>query len=431
MRVSCAPGRGAVVVLLGFLFGATVATAQGRTLEALLQTALSQNLDLQARRQRVLEAEGLTAQAATRPNPSMEFSVSEGAVLGSGGERSIAVNYAHVFELGGKRNRRIDVAAIAVELRRFEVEETERQLAAAVREAFVSVLATERLLTGLDSHIEASRTAVDLASARASVGEGALLEEALFRTDAHRLTAERALLVSRRDRLLLDLKLLVGFDPAEDLTLSGDLAFEPVRIPIEEAIELALDERPDLEAARAGQRMRAAEFRLAEAVAVPDATGFVEYAHGRSRFPQLGLTATGETTPLRDTDNMLRAGVSFELPWSDRNQGNIQAAEARERESDLRVRYMEQAVAEQVRSAYRAVQAAEESLRIFEEDLAPLAASNLEVVGQAYELGEFPAFDLVTERRRSIEIEQARIETLRTYALAVVELEKAMGASGF
>jgi cobalt-zinc-cadmium efflux system outer membrane protein len=419
------------LVLTACLVVGPDAIAQDTALETLLQTALTQNLDLQALQQRVREAEGLASQAGLRPNPSVEFSVSEGSVLGSNGERSLAVNYRHVFELGGKRDRRMDVAALRVELARLEVAEAERQLSAAVRETFTSVLAAERLLGNLDQHVEASRNAVELASARATVGEGAKLEEALFQTDTHRLTAERPVLTSRRDRLLLELKLLAGLDPEVTVALSGSPSVEPVELSLEEAITTALTQRPDLAAARVEQQIRAAEIRLAEAVAVPDATGFVEYAHGRSRFPQLGLTPAGNPTPLVDTDNMLRAGVSFELPWSNWNQGNIQAAVARENAADLRVRYLEQAVTEEVRAAFRAVEAAAESLEVLEEQLGPLAESNLQVVRQAYELGEFRAFDVVTERRRSIEVEQARIETQRTYALARIELDKAMGASGF
>jgi outer membrane protein TolC len=93
--------------------------ANGTPVEQLVQTALVRNAGLLAARQRIAEALGLLRQSGFRTNPSIDASVGNGRILGSAGEREISLGYNHVFELGGKRERRVEVSEIGVQLAQF------------------------------------------------------------------------------------------------------------------------------------------------------------------------------------------------------------------------------------------------------------------------------------------------------------------------
>ncbi|HLE19616.1 MAG TPA: hypothetical protein VJB88_00720, partial [Vicinamibacteria bacterium] len=95
-----------------------VDAANGVAIEQLVQMALTRNADLLATRQRTVEAQGLLRQAGFRPNPVLETEYGTGSPTGSSGEQEFSVGYAHTFELGGKRARRVDVGQAGLDLAR-------------------------------------------------------------------------------------------------------------------------------------------------------------------------------------------------------------------------------------------------------------------------------------------------------------------------
>ena len=102
--------------------------ASADSLQQLVEQALRRNPDLLAARQRLAEAQGLLRQAGIRPNPAIDVSVANGDILASRGERQFEVGYSHIFELGGKRARRVDVAQIQASLSGLEIANRERLL---------------------------------------------------------------------------------------------------------------------------------------------------------------------------------------------------------------------------------------------------------------------------------------------------------------
>lgn len=65
------------------------------------------------------------------------------------GEREIEIGYAHTFELGGKRARRIEVGRVGVEIAEFQVADRERLLIADLKVRYAEALAAARLLAML------------------------------------------------------------------------------------------------------------------------------------------------------------------------------------------------------------------------------------------------------------------------------------------
>ncbi len=128
--------------------------ANGTRVEQLVQTALARNADLLAARQRIAEAQGLLRQSGFRTNPSIDASVGNGRILGSAGEREISLGYNHVFELGGKRERRVEVSEIGVQLAQFEVADRERLLRAELRSGYAEALAAVRSLEIVDQQLQ-------------------------------------------------------------------------------------------------------------------------------------------------------------------------------------------------------------------------------------------------------------------------------------
>lgn len=400
------------------------------TAEQLVQNAFVRNADLLAVRQRNAEVAGLLVQAGIRPNPGIELSVSNGALLGSSGEREVSVSFAQTFEVGGKRDRRIEVANWTAELARFEIADRERRLAAEVKSGFGRVLGAERNLQILRSLLETNEQGFRLTEARVQEGEAPKLESALLRVELNRLKADHLLFESQRTRAARELRTVSGVDANIEIRLIGDLlprAIAPISLPT--LVERALEQRPDLQAAEIHERLADAESRLAKAEAKPDPLAFVRYSRIHSRFDQLGFSAPGVTTPIRDTDNILTAGVAISLPTRNRNQGNIDAAAAREQAARLRRAFLERQVREEVESAYNRYVASRDAAEIISRDVIAQASENIATVRAAYELGELRLFDVVAEQRRLIDMQKTYTDLLQDHFVALVQLEQAVGGA--
>ena len=401
--------------------------AQSMRAEDFQRLALERNADLQATRQDIAAARGFLTQAQLRPNPGLDFSYGSGRPLGSPGERSIDIGYAHTIELGGKRARRIDVAQVGVEVAELLVADRERLLRADIHTRYAEALAAARNFATLGELFALNQRSFKVAAQRVSEGEGAPLEERLLGVEVGRITADRLVAAGAAERALLALKVAAGIPASERLTLDGEMTTPGVDISVENAIEQALAQRPDVKAARAEEARAEAEARLARAERVPDVIGVVRYGQSSTRFDQFGTTASGQLVPIADTDHTLAVGVSIPLPFANRNQGAIEAAGARRRSAALRREFIEQSVRGEVSGAYAHYVGARQAVEVFDRQVIKQAQESVATIRTSYELGETPLLDLVQEQRRLVEIQKAFTDALKELYIARATLEQAVG----
>ena len=404
--------------------------ARGTGIDDLVALAFRENADLLATRQQLTEAQGLLRQSSFRPNPAIDVSYGDGAPVGSGKNlREVSLGYSHTFELGGKRQRRIEVSEWGLKLAETEIADRERQIRAEVKSRYGEALAAVRNLQFTEQLLELNRETLQITQARVQEGESPAVDQGLLQVDLGRLESDRTLVENQVLRNVLAIKPLVGMPLEQSLPLQGDLRTWQPKITLPEALAKGAEARPDLAATRLDQSLRDAQVRSAKAEAVPNVVGSVRFTRSNDLFDQLGVTRSGVPVPIRDLDKMLTAGVSITLPTRNRNQGNIQAAEARTTSARLRNQYLEQVVAQEITSAYRRFEAAQRSRSIFESTVLDRSQDNLRIIRAAYSAGELRLFDVLNEQRRLVDTQRAYTEVLREYFLSVVELERAVGAS--
>ena len=402
--------------------------ANGMTLEQLVQMALTRNADLLATRQRTVEAQGLLRQAGFRPNPVLETEYTTGSPTGSSGEREFSIGYAHTFELGSKRARRLDVSQAGLGLARLEVTDRERTLRAELQERYIAAMAAIRNLEAVAQQLEITQQSYRATQRRVSEGESPRVEQMVLQAEVGRLSAERLLLASEAQQGMLDLRVVAGLNLDEPLRLRPDGDRPPLTLAIDAAIERGLATRPDLAAARQEEARVGGEVQLARAERVPDVAALVRYSDVQSQFPQFGLTASGALSPLRDRDRMLTGGLSITLPLLSRNQGNIEAARARQSAATLRREYLERTIRAEITGAFGRYTAARQAVQAFDASVIGPAEESVRVLRASYTAGEVQLFDVLNEQRRLIDTQKAYTEAIRQEALARVALERAIGA---
>jgi cobalt-zinc-cadmium efflux system outer membrane protein len=151
------------------------------------------------------------------------------------------------------------------------------------------------------------------------------------------------------------------------------------------------------------------------------------YMRTASGFPQLGLTPALTPTPIEGTFHMVMFGATVSVPWSNRNQGAVAAAAAsldaarHDRDARRLTALNEIAALVERESNARA------ALDVFGSGLRDLAAKNLDVLRESYQLGRASLLDVLAENRRYLDVEMAYADAQLELALARIALAGALG----
>ncbi len=397
---------------------------QGSSSSELVRRALASNSELGAARLDIERARARVQQAGLRPNPTFAFEQTTGRFTGSAGERETSVGFALPLELGGQRQRRIDLARAELEAAEAEVADRERRLANDVRTAYAEALAALRELEITENLNDVDLQTARVVQVRVTEGESSPLELRLLEVEIDRLKARRALVEGRLQGALLKLKNLTGLGSDAPLRLSEDLGSPmPAETPasMEAAVEIALRTRPDLRLARLTEEVAQAGLRLARAQGTPDVTAFSRYSYNRSVFDD---TPVGVLT---DRDKLLTFGVSVSLPLFNRNQGAKAESETAIAQARRRREFVETVVRSDVASAYARYEAARAALAIYEQGVLARSLENIRSIRGAYEVGAFRVTDLLVEQRRYIDSQRDFIEALAERYRALADLQSAIG----
>jgi cobalt-zinc-cadmium efflux system outer membrane protein len=416
-------GTLASLVVVAVLAATGIAQAQPGaelTVDELVARALTDSPDLRASRAEIDAAVGRLQQAGLRPNPMLEL----GGQKALSPDNNVTIGLTVPLDLNGRKEGRVGVAERELQIKRAQVRDRERRLAADVRMKAGELLAARRGLAVTDDLLTVNRDAFRLVQHRVSQGATPPLDENLLLVEVNRLDATRQMLASRVDIFELQLKALAGMAPDAPLALRGDLTpSEPPPIT-DEAIRQALTARPDLEAARADVAMGAAKIRKERAEGRWDASVNVGYQRQDFGFDLNGITSTGGTRPIQDVFHYFGAGLSIMLPVRNRNQGNIAAASAEAQAAERRLQFAELTVRQEVAAALAQYEAARRSLEIYERGVRDVATRNLSVVRQTYALGRGTLLDVIAEQRRYIDIENGYTDAQRQVYDARVEIDR-------
>lgn len=395
----------------------------GSTVEQLSSAAFARSRDLLAARQTLAIARGRLMQAGLRPNPTIDFEQTTDYLTGRSGEGNTGVGVTQVFELGGKRGKRVAVAQLEYDRAVAEVRALERQLAAEIRTAYAQALAAARQLDTAEQLIGLDQELYRVTEARLKEGDVAPLDVNLVRVELDRLRAQAVQSRADLETQLITIRTLTGSEISESLTLATMTDRPPsLSLTLEAAIENALRERADLQAARIAEELGDARIRLAESQRTPNVAAAVRYSRSRSVF---------ENTPigtLNDVDQLLTAGVSIEIPVRNRYQGEIAAAVGEKEQARYRREFVEAVVKRDVALAFNRYRAATQALVIYGNQVLPRAEQNLRTIRTAYNLGDLQVLDVVAEQRRLIESQTQYNAALRDYYVSLAELERAIGA---
>lgn len=364
------------------------------TLSEAVSRTLQSNPDLAAFGFELRAQDGLRQQAALAPNPELVLDVED--AFGTGDRHGFSaaqttLSLRQVIERGALQGR---VAAAEAGRGLLDADLAERRLDAAAEAArrFIRVLSDQERLRlthegGLlaERAVEAARKRV--LTAKAPEAEVIRAEAALARTLLEHEDVEHELLTSRHE-----LAALWGqADPAFGLA-QGEVLKLPAMEPFE-VLVARISANPSLLKFASQQRLREAELRLAEQ---------------RRRQP---WTVTAGLRRFEDGDDFAAvAGITVPLPWKNRAQGDIAAAQARLAQVDASHSATEIQVRTRLFAWVQELGHTRHVAQTLDEQVLPRMTEALKQTEYAYERGRYGYLELVAAQRELLDVKRARIQ---------------------
>lgn len=384
----------------------------GLALSDAIDQARKSHPEIMAARDRLASAEGFETQAGLTFNPRL-FLQSENTrfwgapALSYGNDVDNLAYLAQVFESGGKRRLRVDVASSVVRFTAAERSVLERRIAGRVSLAYWTAVAAANLMNLLRKDLETYEGIVQYHRER--VREGAMAEVDLLRVqlEQDRLAINARTAEADYDQAVIQLQREMGLSVFRPVALTDKLS--DIRDLPRPEIDAVLAARPEIEAARAEIARARSNLHLQQANAKQDP----EILFGYKR------TAGANT---------LLGGFQINLPVRNRNQGQIAAASAEIRLADNRARAVEAQVRAEVESAWVAFDA---KRRLLTGTLLPMQSRADEIARialAAYREGGMDLLRLIDAQRARLEAMSTWYRALSEYQQSVVNLQIATGA---
>lgn len=378
------------------------------TLHEALARAVQRSPELKTFSHDLRAADALVLQAGLKPNLEVSGALENPTGSGrfkSGDEMEQTLQLSRLLELGGKRPARIAEAKAERVLIEWDYEAKRVDVLKDTTLAFVAVLAAQRsqeltketvnllekAVTAADERVRAAR-APSVDSVRASVA----LRSASIEADH----AEHDLNIARTN-----LAAMWGAKAADFDEVRGDLDEQPAE-PELAALQSKLGRNPELARFQSVREAREAALNTQRTTAVPNITLYA------------GPRVTGVW---HDVTGVV--GFSIPLPWNNKNQGNIAAAQARLDKTTDEKRAAEARAFATLNAAHQELIRAGHEATLLKTKLIPEAQHAVDQLTTSYEAGRGTQLEVLDARRTLIAARQQHLNALTEYhkALAIID----------
>lgn len=335
--------------------------------------------------------------AGQRPNPDVSLnvlSISPWSGYGAGGwsekKMDTALRIDQLVERGGKRDLRVKGAEARLEASRFDLDDTARQQLGVLRYAYYNLrLAQEKLILARET-AELYGKSADAGRLRQKVGDIAPVDVSRLQIDKARADSDVRQTQTELEQAQLALAYLLGREADARQLVAAD---NWPALDEQTLNEVALAQRPDIEAAQKRLRAAEADRDLAQAKKSRDVTVGFQLEHNLQNAP---------------TDS-IGFGISVPLFIWHEYEGDIARAESDFDVARLQYEQQQAQATGQVAQAKNALLSARDRYKRLESGMLNDAERVAKAAELAYSKGAMGLMDLLDARRtlRQIQIEAA------------------------
>ncbi|MFI5152492.1 MAG: TolC family protein [Chitinophagales bacterium] len=315
-----------ILLLIPYLVSSSPANAQSISdsihisLDSAEKIFLRQNFSLLAQKYNVDAQKALILQVRLWPNPNLfvghgplwPVSNPESSFFNNS---STAASLSQLILLAGKRNKQIKLAEANVKLSEYQFYDLLRTLKYTLRTDFFKIYFLQRSSKVYDEEIRALQQVANAFAEQQGKGYIAEKEVVRIRAQLYILQSEYNDLTNQIIDVQSELKLILQVKPPSYIDPLADPAsidnLDPAMYSLTTLIDSAYQNRTDLQIARTNTNIDKLNYNYQKALSVPDLTLSLSYDQQGSYV-----------------NNFSSMGASIDLPFFNRNQGNIKSAKA-------------------------------------------------------------------------------------------------------
>jgi outer membrane protein, heavy metal efflux system len=387
----------------GLCHGQTVLSAQDA-----VAYALSHRPELRAANDRISASERLRSQAGLIPNPRFLFRKEDFTDHLNVGENSQTYwEGSQLLETSGKRGGRIAVAQQGTEQSRLQAELERRQIVLNVRESYWKAKAAQSLAALYAQDADYFRQVIEYHEARFREGKIAEVDLLRVRLQGEQIRAAAANARLDSEKALLMLAQEMNAAPNSSWALSEDFEM--------------LEEPKPVPAGTDTASLRVEGQLAQQAIAGAEAQTRLQKAKGRP-----DLLFTGGYKRDVDIDTPV-AGVQFDLPLFNRNQGAVAAANAEEDAAREDYQATRNQLAAELQLAQREYEMRRDQYLQTFKPLREQAIEISDISRTAYQAGGLDLLRLLDSERARVDAELSYVRALEGFHVSVAALNYAEG----
>jgi cobalt-zinc-cadmium efflux system outer membrane protein len=375
----------------------------GYTLPDIEQIAMANNPTLTAAQAAICKAAGLKNQIGILPNPTVGYF---GQQLAAEGTAQNGLFIEREFVRGDKLRLNRQVLSHTSSAQQRELEAQQYRVLTDVRIRFYEAIAAQQKLETTRSLQATAQRGVEIAGDRLQAEEGSRIDVLQSET----LLSEITLAVERAEIAFRaawnDLAAVAGLTDNTPGHLVGELVSSQNVPDWLQVYNQIVQQSPELSVARELVCEKAALLRRQQVQAIPNVTGHL---------------AAGVDS---GTDSgMINVQVSAPIPVSNKNWGNISAANADYMQAVENVKRIEQSLKSRMARVAQEYQSSLAAVNKYENEIIPQSALGLELSEEAYQAGELDFLQVLILRRSYFESMIRLIESKSQLAQAAAKID--------
>ncbi len=398
-----------VVLVGGARAQAPAPSAEGLSLEAVVNEALGHSPDIQAARARA-EAAGLRIpQAKSLPDPMLMFGYqNEGFDRITLGEMENAMgmfSLSQMFFWPGKRGLKAEMASKDAQSAAAMYLASQLGVVSKVKESFYDLFLAYRTLDILKDRTELFARMEDAAAARYASGMGSQQEVVMVQTEKYMLLEREQMQAQRVEALQGMLNSTMGRDVTTPLARPVPGNATPFGEHLDDLIVTAQEASPEIGSKRKMVEAAETKVKMAQKEYYPDVTLQGSYfPRGNGLVPMWNLTAT----------------VNLPIYYRSKQKQAVAEATVLLSEAKRNLASTELMVASGVRENYSMVVAADRLMHLYEQGLVPKTNQDVQLAMSGYVTGKTDALTVITRIRNLLDYDLL-------YWTQFAEREKAIG----
>ncbi|NOQ95927.1 MAG: hypothetical protein GQ555_04840 [Desulfobacterales bacterium] len=387
-------------------------------LPGLISEALERNPAIIAARNRWQSAQETIEVRKALPDPHLSYTYFVESVETRVGPQRYILGAKQTFPFYGKRDLRADIASQETEYLKHVYEATKSEVIRQVKRAFYDLFYLATVIDITQREKELLKRFEHIATIKYETGRGLQQNILKVQVEVSRLNERLLALEKQKQTVEVMLNTLLNRSLWETLGKPKQPKLMEISIGQQELLELAEENRPELNAAQALIKKSESAYKLAKKDYTPDLTFGVNYI-------EVGEGPLNVSDNGKDAFNVM---VSINLPiWKKKLSSQAQSALKTITAQKSHYQHVSNQTLFEVRDSFFKIQSARETINLYKRTLIPQAKQALESAEAGYIAGIVSFLDLLDAERVLLNIQFGYWQAYTDYLKHINDLERAAG----